>query len=492
MFNFFDLTKDARMKKFALFITYFFTLLLGFISFSANAGTLTALNVKNENKKTQIEFSFSLATKYSYFALQNPERLVIDFANSQAHANLLPRKINDSVVTNLRTSSPPRSSTLRVVLELKQKSTFKFQNNGKKIILTVDNSAAGKITTNKTKATTTAATTKTTTKVEKTTTTKKQAATTRSSTARTGVLVIAIDAGHGGKDPGAIGTSLGLREKVITLQIAKELKALLDKDHRFKSVLTRTGDYYISVPNRSEIARKNKANYLISIHADSNGSSSLRGASVWVLSNKRASSEMGRWLEDHEKQSELLGGAGNVLASHDEKYLNQTVLDLQFGHSQRAGYQLGQSILKRFGSFAKLSKNVPQHASLGVLRSPDIPSVLVETGFLSNHEEESKLATAAYRRQIANAIYRGLIDYYNSSGEASAVASNAGNTAKSNKAGSKANNKASDTPQFHTVKAGESLGGISIKYNIKIRELQRLNNLKTDNVRIGQKIKLRD
>lgn len=476
------------MKKFALFITYFLTLLLGFISFSANAGTLTALNVKNENKKTQIEFSFSLATKYSYFALQNPERLVIDFANSQAHAKLLPRKINDSVVANLRTSNPPRSTTLRVVLELKQKSGFKFHNNGKKITLMVDN-AAGQTAATKT-GTSAAKVAKETVKTA--TTTKNQATAARSNAARTGVLVIAIDAGHGGKDPGAIGTGLGLREKVVTLQIAKELKALLDKDHRFKSVLTRTGDYYISVPNRSEIARKNKANYLISIHADSNGSPSLRGASVWVLSNKRASSEMGRWLEDHEKQSELLGGAGNVLASHDEKYLNQTVLDLQFGHSQRAGYQLGQAILKRFGSFAKLSKNVPQHASLGVLRSPDIPSVLVETGFLSNHEEESKLATAAYRRQIANAIYRGLIDYYNTSGEASAVAGRAGNTAKSNKAGGKASNKASSTPQFHTVKAGESLGGISIKYNIKIRELQRLNKLKNDNVRIGQKIKLRD
>ncbi|KGQ70936.1 N-acetylmuramoyl-l-alanine amidase II [Chelonobacter oris] len=465
------------MKKPALFLTYLFTLLLGFISFSATAGTLTALEVKNDAKNTNVTFSFSLATKYSYFALQNPERLVIDFANSQAHANLLPKKVGDSVITNIRTSSPPRSTTLRVVLELDQKSAVKFHNNGKKITVAVNNP------TSKTTKPKTATAKVANAAVKTATTTKNQATAARSNTARTGVLVIAIDAGHGGKDPGAIGTGLKLREKTVTLQIAKELKALLDKDHRFKSVLTRTGDYYISVPNRSEIARKNKANYLISIHADANRSPSLRGASVWVLSNKRASSEMGRWLEDHEKQSELLGGAGNVLASHDEKYLNQTVLDLQFGHSQRAGYQLGQSILKRFGNFAKLSKRVPQHASLGVLRSPDIPSVLVETGFLSNHEEESKLATAAYRRQIANAIYRGLIDYYNTSGEA--------NTLK-NIAANKNTPSRSNTPAFHTVKAGETLGGISIKYNIKIRELQRLNSLSNDSVRIGQKIKLQD
>lgn len=483
------------MKKFALLLTWFLTLLFSLISFSATAGTLTALDIKNDAKNTRVEFSFSLATKYSYFSLQNPERLVIDFANSQSHANLLPTKISDSVVTNIRTSSPPRSSTLRVVLELSQKSAVKFHNNGNKITVSVDNSSS-KAATTKTAATTKS--NKTTTAkvanaaVNTATTTKNQATAARSNTARTGVLVIAIDAGHGGKDPGAVGSSLGLREKTVTLQIANELKALLDKDARFKSVLTRNGDYYISVPSRSEIARKNKANYLISIHADSNGSASLRGASVWVLSNKRASSEMGRWLEDHEKQSELLGGAGNVLASHDEKYLNQTVLDLQFGHSQRAGYQLGQAILKRFGSFAKLSKNVPQHASLGVLRSPDIPSVLVETGFLSNHEEKSKLATAAYRRQIANAIYRGLIDYYNNSGEASAAKTD--NVTKGNSAKSSANNKtvATNTPQFHTVQKGETLGGISIKYNIKQRELRRLNKLSNDNVRVGQKIKLRD
>lgn len=484
------------MKKFALFLTYFFTLLLGLISFSATAGTLTAVNVKNQNKSTQVEFSFSLASKYSYFMLNNPERLVIDFANSQAHANLLPKKVNDSVITTVRTSSPPRSTTLRVVLELSQKSAVKFHNNGKKITVSVDNPVSKKSasTVSKEKKTVSkekkTASEKVVTAAAKTATVaKNQAAPTRNNAPRTGVLVIAIDAGHGGKDPGAIGAGLGLREKNVTLQIAKELKALLDKDHRFKSVLTRTGDYYISVPNRSEIARKNKANYLISIHADSNGSSALRGASVWVLSNKRASSEMGRWLEDHEKQSELLGGAGNVLASHDEKYLNQTVLDLQFGHSQRAGYQLGQSILKRFGSFAKLSKSVPQHASLGVLRSPDIPSVLVETGFLSNHEEENKLATPAYRRQIANAIYRGLIDYYNNSGEASAAKT----STAANKAGSsKVSTANSNVPASHTVKSGETLGGISIKYNIKIRELRRLNNLQNDNVRVGQKIKLRD
>lgn len=224
--------------------------------------------------------------------------------------------------------------------------------------------------------------------------------------------VIAIDVGHGGKDPGAIGKNLGLKEKDVTLSIARELKALLDADPNFRAVMTRNGDYFIQLPNRTEIARKNRANYLVSIHADSSPSSeNLKGASVWVLSNRRASDELGKWLEDHEKQSELLGGAGSVLASANEHYLSQTVLDLQFSHSQRSGYELGRTVLRKLNGVTSLAKSSPQHASLSVLRSPDIPSILVETGFLSNATEEQKLASVGYRRQIARAIYNGLVEY---------------------------------------------------------------------------------
>ncbi|MEG9481034.1 N-acetylmuramoyl-L-alanine amidase [Mannheimia sp. HC-2023] len=237
--------------------------------------------------------------------------------------------------------------------------------------------------------------------------------------------IVAIDAGHGGKDPGAIGKNLGILEKNVTLAISKELKALLDADPNFKAVMTRNGDYFIQLPERTEIARKHRADLLVSIHADSSPrGDSLKGASVWVLSNSRASDEMGKWLEDHEKQSELLGGAGAVLASNKERYLNQTVLDLQFSHSQRTGYELGKSILSKMAGMTSLAKSSPQHASLSVLRSPDIPSVLVETGFLSNSTEEAKLASANYRRQLAKAIYQGLVAYrYKNDGISSASVS---------------------------------------------------------------------
>ena len=309
---------------------------------------------------------------------------------------------------------------------------------------------------------------------------------------------IAIDPGHGGKDPGAIGKNLGIYEKNVTLSIARELKALLDKDPNFKGVLTRSSDYYISVPERSEIARKYKANFLVSIHADSSLNAEQRGASVWVLSNRRANDEMGQWLEDDEKRSELLGGAGKVLSNNNDKYLDQTVLDLQFGHSQRTGYELGNSILRRFARVTSLSRSTPQHASLGVLRSPDIPSVLVETGFLSNMEEEQKLNTIAYRRRIAYMIYEGLVAYRNGNLKAIAVPPSDEQDSKSTKSNDKNDEKsdrASDVKDSgirHKVKPGESIGSLANKYDVKVSEIIELNKLKRKELWLNETIKIPD
>jgi len=309
---------------------------------------------------------------------------------------------------------------------------------------------------------------------------------------------IAIDPGHGGKDPGAIGKNLGIYEKNVTLSIARELKALLDKDPNFKGILTRSSDYYISVPERSEIARKYKANFLVSIHADSSLNSDQRGASVWVLSNRRANDEMGQWLEDDEKRSELLGGAGKVLSNNNDKYLDQTVLDLQFGHSQRTGYELGNSILRRFARVTSLSRSTPQHASLGVLRSPDIPSVLVETGFLSNMEEEQKLNTIAYRRRIAYMIYEGLVAYRNGNLKAIAVPPSDEQDSKSTKSNDKNNEKSDRTSDVkdsgirHKVKPGESIGSLANKYDVKVSEIIELNKLKRKELWLNETIKIPD
>ena len=207
-----------------------------------------------------------------------------------------------------------------------------------------------------------------------------------------------------------------------------------------------------------------------------------------MLSNRRANDEMGQWLEDHEKRSELLGGAGSVLASHNEKYLDQTVLDLQFGHSQRVGYELGNIVLRHFSQIASLSRPTPRHASLGVLRSPDIPSILVETGFLSNQEEELKLNTPAYRKRIAKAIYNGLVEYRrkNVKDEPKIAI-----TDKNEKTSEKSTAlEVKDSGIRHKVKSGESLGKLAEKYKVPTNDILTLNKLKRKELLVGENLKI--
>ena len=206
---------------------------------------------------------------------------------------------------------------------------------------------------------------------------------------------------------------------------------------------------------------------------------------MWVLSNRRANDEMGQWLEDDEKRSELLGGAGSILTRNTEKYLNQTVLDLQFGHSQRVGYELGYTILRNFSQITRLSRSTPQHASLGVLRSPDIPSVLVETGFLSNSEEEAKLSTASYRRRVAYMIYQGLVDYRRRN-----VNADINTIVKATPSYTTSEPQVMDSGLRHKVKSGESLDSLAKKYGIKIAEIMELNELKRKDLRIGEILKI--
>lgn len=369
----------------------------------------------------------------------------------------------------------------------------------------------------------------------------------------TAKMVIAIDAGHGGKDPGAIGRVSGIQEKEITLSIARELKALVNADPNFKAVMIRDKDQAVPVQNRSEIARKNKATYLISIHADiSPLSEKIKGSSVWVLSNGRANDELTLWLENNEKQSELLGGSASVLTGSKEPYLDQAVLDLQFSHSRRTSYELGKSVLEKLSRVTPLAKKTPQHASLSVLRSPDITSILVETGFLSNPEDEQRLASASYRRQLANAIYQGLVDYANKTArytkpktvyksdksiekeeKKSEVKSDLksnniekNSTEKNNKeknstASSKKteNTKAGKTQQddknrtngakqadknqektvktvdpnaaYHVVAQDETLYSIARMYKTTPEKLSKLNNIKDNKIIVGKKLKLK-
>ncbi|CDO16591.1 TPA: N-acetylmuramoyl-L-alanine amidase AmiB [Klebsiella pneumoniae] len=377
-------------------------------SLHVTAASLSDIQVSNGDQQARITLSFVGEPEYS-FTPQGKRLVALDIKQTGVLQGLPLQFSGSNLVKSIRAGTPQDTQTLRLLVDLTEdgKTRAVKQQNGANytVVFTINADAPPPpppppvvvkradpppVMTNNQTVT-------------------RPAARTVSADDK---VIIAIDAGHGGQDPGAIGPN-GTKEKNVTIAIARKLRALLNADPQFKPVLTRDGDYFISVMGRSDVARKQNANFLVSIHADAAPNRDATGASVWVLSNRRANSEMAGWLEQHEKQSELLGGAGDVLAnSQADPYLSQAVLDLQFGHSQRVGYDVATNVLSQLQRIGNLHKRRPEHASLGVLRSPDIPSILVETGFISNNGEERLLGSDDYQEQIAEAIYNGLRNYF--------------------------------------------------------------------------------
>lgn len=354
------------------------------------ANQLKSVRVWPSPDNTRVVLDMSSAPNYNYFTLTGPDRLVIDLKGANNVANLARIGNNSELVRKIRESSPLEKGGLRLVLDLS--STIKpvvfplapAGPYGHRLVIDLPYE-------------------------------EKRSAAAVQATPVGGKgkgVVIAIDPGHGGEDPGSIGPRRTY-EKRVTLAVSQKLAALIDREPGMRAVLTRRGDYFVDLNKRSEIARKAKADLLVSVHADSFHNSTPRGASVWVLSTNRANREMGSWLEKQEKQGELLGGVGKVLAESDPNpYLAQTFLDLSMDKSRAEGYDVSRQILSSMGKVARLHKKAPEHASLAVLKAPDIPSVLVETGFISNHAEEKLLATPAYQDKLARAIFEGIRNYY--------------------------------------------------------------------------------
>lgn len=528
---------------------------------SAWAVKLTDIKVNNGPTESRVTLSFDGQPIYAFFSLNSPERVVLDVRQSGNLSGLPLEFSGQNLLKRIRSSTPKDEQSTRLVLELTQKvktrAVTQQSGNNYTVVITMTAAAsaparqvpqptlsqnntplnqtntpspnAGRLTSQAASANTASrVTSANTTSVAKnpfnnkptvvvsseniTTNTSRPIKT--ASVANSSRVVVAIDAGHGGQDPGAIGQN-GLKEKNVTIAIARRLEALLNSDPMFKPVLTRNGDYFISVMGRSDVARKQGANVLVSVHADAAPNRSATGASVWVLSNRRANSEMGNWLEQHEKQSELLGGAGDVLANTaSDPYLSQAVLDLQFGHSQRVGYDVATKVLNELQRVGDIHKRRPEHASLGVLRSPDIPSLLVETGFISNSTEERLLGSSAYQEKIAQAIYKGLRSYFlahplqadpkvenrplietaavDSSSQRSSVSQPepvANSNAQSGRT-SAAKPLAAGKSQIHKVQRGETLSGIASQYGVSMAVLRQNNTLKNDVVWVGQRLKV--
>jgi N-acetylmuramoyl-L-alanine amidase len=224
----------------------------------------------------------------------------------------------------------------------------------------------------------------------------------------TRMITIAIDPGHGGEDPGAIGAQ-GTREKDIVLAIAKRLKFKLEEQANIRVMLTRDGDYFVPLGTRVDKARKVQADLFVSLHADAFMLPSARGSSVFVLSEKGATSSAARWLANKENLADAIGGVN--MKGHDAQ-LASVLLDLSTTAQINDSMKLGRAVLSEIGGIARLHKGAVEQAGFAVLKAPDIPSILIETAFISNPEEEAKLRDNGYQDEIANAITKGIKRYF--------------------------------------------------------------------------------
>lgn len=223
-------------------------------------------------------------------------------------------------------------------------------------------------------------------------------------------FIIAIDAGHGGPDPGAIGKKYKTQEKDVVLAVAKKLKELINQENHMKAFLTRDGDYFVTLRKRINTAREMGADIFLSLHADSSpNGQTAKGASVYVLSEKGASSEAARWLADRENKADWIGG---TKLENKNPTLASVLLDLSQTISQQSSQELGDDVLASLGKFTSLHKKNVERAAFVVLKSPDIPSILVELEFLSNHDGEERLRQPAYQQKLAEGVYNGLADYF--------------------------------------------------------------------------------
>lgn len=421
------------MKK--IIIIWLLAMLYSSLSFAAQT-KVNAVRVRANSENTRLVFDTSRIPEHRIFQLTKPARLIIDFSNTKLSGKLKLPSNSSQLITGLRTAKRGKNG-LRVVFDLSKNI------KPKSFVLK--------------------ATKKTSTRLvidlpNKNTKSKVVKASTR----KIKPFIVAVDAGHGGKDPGAHGQR-GTLEKVVVYQIAQKLTNIINKSPNMRAFMVRKGDYFISLKERSKIARRKNADLFISIHADAFSSPKASGASVFTLSRRGATSEAARWLASHENAADLMGG---VRLDDKDDILASVLLDLSQSASQNISHLVAKEVLANFGQIGKLHSKTVQKAGFRVLKSPDVPSILVETAYISNPDEERRLKSSKYQYKLANAIHKGVLSY----AKKHTIAFNT--TVKETS---------------HKIARGDTLLGIAIKYGVSLDQLKKANTIaRTNTIKIGQ------
>ena len=426
---------------------------------------------------TRLVFDLSGPVQHSVFTLSAPDRLVIDI-NGATLAAPLSVSTSNTPISSVR-SAQRTPTDLRVVVDLKKSVTpksFTLAPNaqyGNRLVVDLYDQEADAIAATAPVAPPTPVQAPVTTPAVPVSPAQPAIKLPPVPSGKRDI-VVAIDAGHGGEDPGASG-SRGQHEKDIVLQIAKELQRQINGEKGYRAELTRTGDYFIPLRKRTEIARKKGADLFISIHADAAPSRAAFGASVFALSDRGATSETARWLADTENRSDLIGGAGNVSLDDKDRMLAGVLLDLSMTATLSSSLNVGQKVLGNMGRVTSLHKQRVEQAGFMVLKSPDIPSILVETGFISNNNEAAKLATSSHQQALARSIHTGVRQYFQQNPPPGTYI-----------AWLRDSGKIAQGPREHTVRPGETLAMLAVRYQVSVASLRSTNSLKTDELKVGQ------
>ena len=411
------------------------------------------MRIRPSPVRTRIVFDLTKQVDYKLFTLKKPHRLVVDMKQTRFKAPPATTGVADTPIASIRSARQPNGD-LRVVFDLADEprlNSFSLKPippYGNRLVIDI----------------------------------LKDSIQTRPALRRADLinqqkrdLVIAIDAGHGGDDPGALGPNR-LPEKTIVLNIAKKLHRLFEDEPGFSAEMIRQGDYYIGLRNRTKIARKNQADVFLSIHADAAASPSANGASVYVLSEKGASSEAARWLAEKENRADLIGGVGEYVPLNGmEDQLAGVILDISMTQRISESLGIGKSVLAALGKVKKLHKQQVEQAGFAVLKSPDMPSLLIETGYISNPREARRLASETHQRKVAQAIFTGVKDYFMQLPPDGTYL---------------AWIKQGNGVITHTIKSGDTLSEIAARYRVSSRQIKQLNGLRSDKIIIGQQLKI--
>ncbi|HHQ14271.1 MAG TPA: AMIN domain-containing protein, partial [Chromatiales bacterium] len=418
----------------------------------AGPAQIQQVRIAVKQEQTRIALDLTRAAEHKLFTLSNPDRVVIDIRPGRFASSALPLPDGTGAVKRIRGANR-NDGSVRVVLDLDQPvRTRSFvlppdERHGSRLVVDLQPLDARPPTVRKAP---------------------------KLAPARGRDIVVAIDAGHGGHDPGARGVR-GAREKDITLQISRRLAAEVDAQPGMRSFLTRRNDTYVPLRDRMERARRANADVFVSIHADSFRDRRVRGATVYVLSEKGASDEASRRLAERENAAGTVGG---VKLTGKDPTLASVLMDLSQNASLSASVDVGDEILKEMGEFARLRKRKVQQAPFLVLKSPDVPSVLVETAFVSNPDDEKNLTSPRYQQRLAEAILAGLRRFFYQ------------NPPPGTLVASRVQSGAVPSEREYVIRRGDTLSEIADRYHISVRHIRAANKLRNDRIRVGQVLKI--